>query len=148
MTKQNQIADYLVDVLKELFPGKKQLFNPYSIETNNELYLINGYGVGYGALNPEPSVGCCINFNQDFIIPLTKKFYSLENAADKRQDFEKELIDEAVSLIKNIEGDVHLGGLSRRCVFTGSPGIQQVFSESQQYIFISLTFNASFTENL
>lgn len=148
MTKQNKIADYLVEKCQALFPRKKQLFNPYSIETNNELYLVDGFGVGFGALLELNSVTGCLNFSQDFIIPICRKFYALENDAEQRQDFEKELMEEAVALIKNVAKDVQLGGLSSRCVFTGSPGIQQVFSESQQYIYISLTFNASFRENL
>lgn len=148
MTKQNQIADYLVEKCRTLFPGKKQLFNPYAMETNNELYLADGFGVGFGALQEINSVTGCLNFSQDFIIPLSRKFYALENDAEQRQDFEKELMEEAVALIKNIAKDVQLGGKANRCVFTGSPGIQQVFSESQQYIYITLTFNASFRENL
>ncbi len=147
-TKQNKIADYLVEKIQALFPEKKQLFNPYTIENNNELYLLNGFGVGFGAMLEQNSVTGCININQDFIIPLSKKFYALENAAEKRQDFEKDLMDEAMTLIKNISRDVQLGGLSNRCMFTGSPGIQQVFGESQQYIYLVLTFNASFRENL
>lgn len=148
MNKQNQIADYLVAKCRDLFPNKKHLFNAYDMETNNELYLADGFGLGFGAIQEAEFVTGCLRFNQDFIIPLSRKFYSLESDVEKRQDFEKELMEEAVTLIKNIARDVQLGGLASRVLFSGSPGIQQVFGESQQYIFISLTFNASFKENL
>jgi len=148
MNKQNQIADYLVEKCRSLFPKKKQLFNPYDVRINNEIYLVDGFGVGFGAIQEENSVTGCLRFNQDFLIPLSRKFYSLENDAEDRQEFEKELMAEAMVLIKAISKDVNLGGLASRTVFSGSPGIQQVFGESQQYIFLTLTFNASFKENL
>lgn len=148
MNKQNQIADYLVEKCRSLFPNKKQLFNPYDVRINNETYLADGFGVGFGAIQEIESVTGCLRFAQDFLIPLSRKFYSLENNAEDRQEFEKELMAEAMVLIKAIAQDVNLGGLASRTVFSGSPGIQQVFGESQQYIFLTLTFNASFKENL
>jgi len=149
MNRQNDILDYLVEKCRGLFPNKKQLFNPYTVANNSELYLVDGFGVGFGSLAEQNSITGCIRASQDFIIPITKKFYSLENAAEKRQDFEKELMAEAMDLIKNITADVQLGGNANRCLFTGAPGgIEQVFGESQQYIFINLIFNASFNENL
>lgn len=148
VTKQNKISDYLVARCRELFPSKKQIFNPYDMESNNEEYLEDGFGVGYGAIQEGEFLTGCLMFQQDFTVQLTKKFYSLENDADRRLEFEKELMNEAVALIKNLARDVQLGGLASRVLFSGSPGIQTVFPESQQYIFISLTFNASFRENL
>lgn len=148
MSKANQILEYLVKKCETLFPEKKQLFNPYTIQTNNELYLADGFGVGFGAITNPEFISGCIRINQDFIIPISRKFYARENDSEKRQDYEQILMEEAARLIKDITKDVNLGGHATRSNFTGSPGIQQVFSESQQYIFLTLTFNASFKENL
>lgn len=148
MSKANEILEYLVEKCHGLFPDKKVLFNPYSIETNNELRLVDGFGVGFGAITNPEFISGCIRINQDFIIPISRKFYALENDSEKRQDHEQILMEEATKLIKAITKDVQLGGHATRSAFTGSPGIQQVFSESQQYIYLTLTFNASFKENL
>lgn len=148
MNKASQILEYLEAKCRELFPNKKQLFNPYNVRLNNELYLVDGFGVGFGAISNPEYISGCIRLEQDFIIPLARKFYALENASDERQKYEQELMEEATVLIKALSRDVQLGGNATRCNFVGSPGVQQVFSESQQYIFLTLTFNASFKENL
>jgi hypothetical protein len=81
-------------------------------------------------------------------IPLTKKFYSLENNSEKRQNYEQELMEEAMVLIRLFEQDQSLGGAAAKFSFVSHAGIQQVFGESQQYIFVNLNFNAEFIENL
>lgn len=148
MSKANDILEYLEEKCRGLFPNKKQLFNPYAVRLNNELYLVDGFGVGFGAISNPEYISGCIRLSQDFIIPLTRKFYALENNSEDRLKYEQELMAEATVLIKALSKDVNLGGNATRCNFSGSPGIQQVFSESQQYIFLTLTFNASFKENL
>lgn len=147
-TKPQVVYDYLQAKCETLWPEKKQLFNPYTIEHNNELRLMDGFGIGFGAFTDVPKAGCCFGMAQDYVITISKKFYALENDSDKRMDFEQELMGEAVDLLQNITQDANLAGNVSKCVFTGSPGVQQVFSESQQFVFVSLTFNAEFTVNL
>lgn len=147
-TQATTIHDYLVTKCATLWSTKQRLFNPYDIEVNNELHLRNGFAIGFGAFEEVDVIGCCSKISQDFLITVSKKFYALEHDEEKRMTTEKALIEEAHALIKNIAADPKLGGAASKTAFRGSTGIQQVFQESQPFIFVTMTYNAEFTETL
>lgn len=147
-TAVTNITAYMATEIEAELPEKKRLFNPYNVEINNELYLQDGYGIGYGAQSTVPVAGCCLRIQQDISLVLTKKFYALENDSEKRHDYEQELMEEAMQLVRLFEMDQALGGNASKCSYQGHNGIQQVFTESQQYIFVTMNFQTEFIENL
>ncbi len=146
--KTSLIYDYLVEKVKEKLTHKVQLFNPYDIGTNNELFLRDGFGVGFMGGAQQPMQGCCIRLSRDIKITLTKKFYATENDADNRALAEKELLEEAVILMKHFEGDSQLGGLAAKFTFQNDSGIQQIYTNSQYYIFLEMNFDAEFIDEI
>lgn len=148
MNDLSAIYEYLVGKLEGLFPEKQQLFNPYDVATNNELMLKDGFGIGFGAFSERGSVGRCLKMSHDILIPLTKRFYALENDEATRMEFEQDLMEEAFDLILALLKDQTLGGTACRVSFQGSPGVQQIFQEKQPYIFATLTFNVEYNQNL
>lgn len=147
-TKPKKIYEYLVSKCETLWPAKKQIFNPYDLARNNEMFLADGFAIGFGPFEEVQKAGCCFGFKQDYTISITKEFKALEHATAKRMTFEQDLMGEAVDLIKNIAADAKLGGNVGKCIFEGAPGIEPVFTESQNFISVSLTFNAEFEESL
>jgi hypothetical protein len=148
-TGATNLHEKIITDLKEIFPNKTRLYNGYTIQSNNELALDNGFGVAYGSgRNGNKFIGTKMGVERDFTISLTKKYYALENESEQRAIAERELMEDFQTMVKHFEGDADLDGIAAKFLYATDSGIQQIFTESQNFIYISVTFDSEYFETL
>ncbi len=146
--KSSLIYDYLVAKCATLWPNKTRIFNPYQVARNDEQFLRDGFGVGFGGVSENPTTGRCLRLVQEYVIPISKVFRSLEHDAARRMQADKELVAELMNLVVELNRDQNLGGTAARTTFVSATAIDSVFSESQQFIHTTLTFSVEYMVNI
>lgn len=135
--------------LQAVLPNHAQLTNPYAADQNSELILRKAYGVKISTVeNTNRMVSCQLSLRRTMEVVITRKYFASEMNRAAKESVEKELLEDAFLVVKDIEKDADLGNNVANIVFVSDNGIEFVFSEDKPFYMMTLSFNLEYFENL
>lgn len=140
--------DSLISKMDGLFPGAERLPNPYDPSLNPEPYLAFGYGIMIGSSSESRAMQSSVGIKRKISIIQTRSFIAVNSDPSTKEDAEKLLIEDQISLLKNLENDFNLGGLVNEVAYVSDGGIQSVFSNQKQFLKIETQFSMQYVESL
>jgi hypothetical protein len=136
----------------ELGGTYRRLANAYSPAANSETALAKGYGVTLGpAQNTNRYLGSLATMSREFGVVLTKHVVANEGDATGLATLEKNLMEDALLIVKAIEEDASLGGTAEKAAFVSDDGIGFVEPKDEDqpgHFVCRLTFEIEYRESL
>jgi len=149
MSSVSTIYDRFVTRLGVLLPNHLRLPNPYEPAENNALFLKQGYGVKIGqGTNTNRVISNQLSIDRAYLVVITRQFFALESDAASKASTEKQLIEDSLLLIKDLESDPSMGGLAMNASYQSDDGINAIFTEKDQYLSTTVTINVEYLESL
>lgn len=140
--------DGMISKLGTLFPSYSRLANPYSLDQNAEPFLSLGYGIKLlGASNSKKSQSVvCVD--RKIAVVQTRSYIAIDSDPTVKEDTEKLLISDQMTLIKDLEVDFTLGGVVQEIAYASDAGIESVYSNQKQFLKIETQFSVQYIESL
>lgn len=150
MSKSADIYDLLRALVPALITDIKELKNARIPEDDADITYQKAYGIIAGAAanqNLNPTSGF-IDVDQTFDIVLTRRVFSTPRDITNRVDVEKGLLDDAQLIIDQVNTDPFFGntGTVQNSFYVGHDGIQQIRTNRQDILSLTLTFTISFQD--
>lgn len=149
MSNFNEVYDAIIEKLKELFPTKQRIPNPYSLEDNAVFVFVDGYGIRID--EESPFVGQ-FNFdatNHNVTIILTRELIRKENDYEAVDAVVKLLKDDALTLKKEFYDKGSLGIDTNKLDlinFSQSSAISFFFGDKNKYMSMEVSFTIAISE--
>lgn len=141
--------DALKARLLAVLPNHSQMTNPYAPEQNSEQILRKSYGLRIStAENTNRQVSCQLSIRRTMEVVITRKYFASEMNRTAKETVEKDLMEDAFLVIKDIEKDADLGNNVANILYQSDTGIEFVFSEDKPFFMTTLTFGLEYFENL
>lgn len=103
MTQISDIHAALVSVITAELPSYFGIPNPYDVESNANLFLQKGYGIGFGpAVNTNRKICGKVSIERSFSIVLTNQLTASITDFSGVSDVSKQLFEDQFKLIKAI----------------------------------------------
>lgn len=150
MSKISQIIDKLSQIIEAEISGITEIPNPYEPEANSDLYLQNGYGVGFGnASNSNRNMGATVTIEREFFIMLFRLVAATPQDTAAIKTSAKNLLEDELKLIKAIELNRDLDKLAMNAQYTGSDSLDFLAGETgNRYFQQIITVSVEYRENL
>lgn len=127
----------------------KEIVNPYALELNDSLFLNRGYGFYFGpAINTKRQLSCQLSVEREIVIINTIVNRGTDRDITIRQTAEKQLLEDQFSLISQLENEPTIQPLVSKLEFTGDNGIEFIFDEKFNYLYIESSFSMEYFEDL
>lgn len=148
MTAVSNIYDALENLIDTALPDYTRLPDPYNTDDNPELYLRKGYGIAFGDdNNTERKIGCQkVSINQDFVIPLVNLVTATNTNSTIHASVEKSLIEDKFKIIKALETDSDLSGVTMQAKYIGSSALTYLEGDRDKYIITELFISTEYLE--
>lgn len=151
MTQISDIIDQWSTLIEGQISGITEIPNPYEPQKNPDLYLQNGYGVGFGpAENTNRSVGGHASIERDFDIMLFRQIAATENDTDGVKTVAKAMLEDQLKIIKVVEKDPSLAKTCVKCVFATSDPVEYLIDNEtgRRYFSLIASFRCEYFEAL
>lgn len=147
MSKASDIQIALNTLIETTLPGYVKLPDAYDSQDNAVIQLEKGYSVGFGIGINNTDIICKgkIRVGRSYNIVLTNVYVSNLDAG-YRESLEQSLMDDAYDLLKQIDCNPTLGGLSVNSQYQDDSGIEYLDLESKQFILLTLTVLVDYFE--
>lgn len=150
MSKVTDIHDALLTDLQALFPEKIRIPNPYSLEDNSELNLINSYGLSIGSASEDDGEFNSVFVLRTFTVSLTKEVFRIETQEDAFDTASKEILED-LKLLRNelCKGDeLQVASSIDIIKLGGDSGIEFLLGEKSKFLTITLSFDIGYMEEI
>jgi hypothetical protein len=132
-TSITAVIDQLSTLIEGQITGVTKIPNPYDPENNSDLFLQNGYGIGYGpGTNTQRDIGCDrVSIEREFQVMLLRVVAATDQDATAIENSAKSVLEDELKLIKAIHFDDSMNG-------GGSPNValQSNFTTSDPLVFL------------
>lgn len=147
MSKISSIYDVLVTRVGTILPNHLRLPHAYAIEKNPEPSLKQGWALQIkGADNSPRQVDCHLTMSREFTIVITRKFYGSDLATAAKASAEKDLMEDHLLMVKDLEGDASLSNLVSKAEYQSDSGIELVFLGDKPFYKIESNINVQYRE--
>lgn len=137
MSKVSDIFDGLVTLIETtLGTDWVHIPNPYEIENNSQLYLRQGFAIGFGPADNTRAQVCPGKFfeRRNYEILLLLEAVDSETNTEDRITSEKDIMDKGLLIKQAIDADVTLGDLAANSVYVNDTGIQYLAAVNDQEV--------------
>lgn len=149
MSKVSDVHAALIAKIETLLPGHVRLSNPYKPEENPNITLNKGVGLKIGSgVNTDNAQGCQTFIRREFTIVITRKYFALETDGQSKATTEKDILEDAILIQKEIESDQTVGGTSCSAHFQSDSGIEYVMGDTDKYLKTEITIEVLYFEIL
>lgn len=133
MSKITTIIDALVTFLPSQLPASAtEHVNPYAIELNDEFGLADGWSFIIGPVaNTNEMASCQLSVEREIVFNRSLKCYGAKEDIALRRSVEKQLLEEQLLWLKEMENDPTLNGALEIATFAGDNGIEQILGEGE-----------------
>lgn len=139
--------DTLVTDLETLFPSHKRMSNPYAVDQNASRILEQAWGLAVGsAINTNLELQCSYSVQRTLRITLARKYFAIENDPAQKATTEKLLLEDHNTLVNYFTADATLAANVMRVDYVSDGGIEFVFADKDQYLYISTDFSMDYKE--
>jgi hypothetical protein len=149
VTQISDIHAALVSVITAELPSYFGIPNPYDVESNANLFLQKGYGIGFGpAVNTNRKVCGKVSIERSFSIVLTNQLTASITDFSGVSDVSKQLFEDQFKLIKAIETNVNLSGSAAKALWASDGGLEFVIAGEAKYFLIESQWDVEYFESL
>lgn len=149
MSKISDVYDQLLIKMAELFPNKKRIPYPKAIERNDDNFLKNSWGIWIGAVRIEQIDFCRHHFSREVEIILSKEVLRLEHDTANLDNAIKGLLEDSLLITKEFDRPEQIGIADKiqKIELISNNGIDEVFTETSIYMYTSIIFEITISEN-
>jgi hypothetical protein len=145
MSNISLIYDGLVSAIQAELTDYEQLPDAYDIGGNDDIRMISGFSVGFGAsINTKRLICNKISIERTFNLRFTKLRAATEDDVTGRATEEKALMDDAFSIYDLLRTTNVLNGIQVVIDYESDGGIE--FSEDGQHLIINAAISAEYFE--
>lgn len=149
MTNVSNIIDQLSTIVEAQVAGVTSIPDPYDPESNNDLYLQNGYAIGFGSVQRARTVMCGrVYLRREFQIMLFRMVAATEQDGSAIKTSSKAILEDELKIIKAIENDTTLGGYAINAEFTDGDALQYLEGDRGRYWQLITAFSVEYAESL
>lgn len=149
MSIYSTLYDNMITRIEAVLPTHQRLHNSYALEQNNAQFLKLGYGLAINeGINSNRNVGCRLSIKQTLNVSITRKLYAREFDAVSKATTDKDLLEDALLIIKDFEINTTLNNSSSVIKFIQHSGINNIFVEKDNYLSIQLNFELELFDTL
>ena len=147
----SKITDYynaLNALIQTELPSYVGIPNPYELEQNPNIFLQQGYAIGFGdGNNPEPLLNCKYSYNRTILLALTKQVTANITDFDGMSADALQLLEDLHKLLLAIEKENNLGGASSSRI-ASDPGVQLLVFGEAKYLALQIQITIQYFESL
>lgn len=148
MSEVSDIYDALVSTIETTFSSHRRLDNVYDLAGNDELKLVQGWGINTaGGVNLNLQIGCKMSLEDDYEVTFTRQFYALDKVPSDKAETVKLLLEDRDLLVKTFEKDATIDGLTSKMIFKSASPVDLV-REGTPFLFVRLVFGATYFRDL
>jgi hypothetical protein len=149
MSKISTIMDNFRARMAAVLADHKELSYPRSLFNNNELFLTKGQGCYLGpGINTQRNLSCRLSKQINMTVVITRANRGHDRDIETRILAEKNLLEDQLLIIKDIEKDSSLDSVAARVVYQSDNGIDEVFVNEKDFLFIQTNFLIEYFEDL
>jgi len=150
MSVISTVYDTVDTHLGTLFSGThKKFYDPRELGVNDTYALGRGYGFYLGpGNNTNRNISCKLSVQRELVVSLSIINRGTAKDISIRQTAEKQLLEDHFTLIKSFEQDPTLEDLLAKLIYSGDNGIENVFTDRNNYLVIESSFDIEYFENL
>jgi hypothetical protein len=149
MSNVSSIYDAIITRIQAVLPTAQRLSNPFVLEENDVLVLKNGFGLKMGSgRNTRRLVLPKLSIERVFTVVLTRQIYALDTNPSGKAATEKQLLEDQVSLIKDIENDPTIGQVTMKAVYDTDTGVNFLSSNDEQFYGTEIEYRIEYFEDL
>jgi hypothetical protein len=150
MTKISNIYDALLTRVAILFPTKLRIPNAYSLASNGDPFLRDGWGLKVNSSNYYEMEFNTYANDRQFSVVLTREIIKTDTQTSQIDAVSKLLLEDVNTLQKELINPSQLGILdSIQIINLGSTtGINEVFTNNEKFLTIELVFNVKLSEDI
>lgn len=151
MSNISDSYDAIVSRVQTLLPSHTRLSSAYSIDENTEPALTLGWAIQIqSGENSKRQLQCDLSIRRSVVIIITRKFYARELDITSKASTEKQLFEDQLLVIKDLEKDptVNAPSYIAKFEYVGDSGIQTVFSNKDQFLKLETIFTLEYFESL
>ena len=148
MSKISSIYDELRTLVGTQLSSHTELNNPYDITDDADTMFDKGWAVGLGpASNTQRQVGCNMSVARDFVVTITRRYFTPSRDIANRIAAEKLLFEDQLLVIKDIETNPSSSNIAKM-VFIGDNGLEFLEGDRFGFIILQSTINVEYFEQL
>jgi len=149
MSKITEIRNEFETVIKSVLTSARQIANPYEIEKTANVILKNGFGIAFGpGTNTERQLSCQLSIDREIAIVITRQVSATEHDTARREEIEKDILEDQFLVIKAIERDPSLNNKAARARYTSDNGLEYLLLENSRYFVLQSNFAFEYFEDL
>jgi hypothetical protein len=147
MSNISDIYARLDAIIVANFSTKTKLKNPYDLTDNDDYLLKNGYAIAWGeASDTEQLVRNATTFARNIVVRFTKQIFKTEQNTTIKETAEKALFEDELTLISKFADDFDLRKYAQQVNFVGDGGIEFVYDDKNNFIYLTVNFEIIYTE--
>ena len=129
--------------------GKMLILTHKFSENNNDLYLQNGYAIGFGSVQRSRTVMCNkVYLTREFQVMLFRTVAATEQDGAAIKTSSKAVLEDEIKIIKAVENDPDLGGYAINAAFSDGDSLQYLEGDRGRYWQLITAFSVEYAENL
>lgn len=149
MSKISTIIDNFRTRMATILPDHKELRHVRAIEENDELFMAKGQAVAYGfGSNTNRNLSCRLSKVINVVATVTRAVRGHDRDVETRIEAEKDLLEDQLLIIKDIEKDASLDSITARIAYVSDNGIEEIFVGKGHYLMIQSNFELEYFEEL
>lgn len=148
MSTTSDVFDAIVSVIETALTSAVRLSNSYKTSDNPDHYLRNGFGVQLGPAVTNRMSTYSVGFKRTFSFVLTRQVYATDNDQSTRQEAEKQILEDQLSVLKAFEADRTLGGKTLAIDYESDGGVEFVNADSKQFIELKTNVTVVYVESV
>ena len=149
MSNISNIIDQLSTIVEAQVTGITSIPDPYDPESNNDLYLQNGYAIGFGSVQRSRTVMCNkVYLTREFQVMLFRTVAATEQDGAAIKTSSKAVLEDEIKIIKAVENDPDLGGYAINAAFSDGDSLQYLEGDRGRYWQLITAFSVEYAENL
>lgn len=149
MSTISTIYDNFKTILSTIYPTKRELTNPFSIEKNADQLLTNGYGLQVGnATNTNREVCNKLSVARDFTITITKQVEGINKDTASLDSAEKALLEDHLLIISECQKNAQLNSICSKVNYTSDTGIVEIITDQKKFLMIQILISVEYFETI
>jgi hypothetical protein len=142
------IYDAIVTQVNTSLPNHSRMPNPYQVDSNSYLNLVNGFGLAVGpGVDTNRYVGCLVTWQRTFTIILVRKITTTEHNIGSKVVIEKALLEDHDTLRKDFYLNSTLGGNAIKSTVSSDGGIAFIDADLLKFLSLEMTLDVEYQED-
>jgi hypothetical protein len=148
-TKVTSVYDALVTLIGTTLSTYTKIINPYIPEDNSELFLVKGYGVGFGnGENTERQLSCKLSVLRTFKVILVNQVVLTDHDELGHASLEKTILEDSIKILSALETNTTLNGNAIKSIYRTDSGIEFLEGDRSKYLLLEIDIECEYFEDL